>query len=210
MSTEKRAGKSNSRESRRLRAKKKKVRRNIFVGLGIGSVAALLILALLLPSLPGGSGGGGEAPVQAGQFHPSIGDDHVPVDTNVVYSTVPPTSGAHYDQPAPWGIHDSVVDQQMVHNMEHGGIVISHNLNEGEKLETLSGFVQEQSGFPGCFIVRKYTDIAQGLIVFTAWEWMQEFQVFDKDLMQAFIDAHKNRGPEALGNDCGPTGPMLR
>jgi hypothetical protein len=210
MSSEKPLKTSNSREIRRFRARRKKLRRNIVVSLGIGSVAAFLILAILLPSLPGGSGGGDESPAQVGLFHPSIGNDHVQVDTNVVYSTVPPTSGAHYDQAAPWGIHDEVVDEQMVHNMEHGGIVISHNLGEGNDLQTLHEFVQEQNGFPGCFIVRKYTDIVEGLIVFTAWEWLQEFQIFDRDSMQKFIDAHVDRGPEALGTGCGPTGPMLK
>src|SRR3989344_5933273 len=44
-----------------------------------------------------------------------------------LYLTNPPVSGWHYAQTAEWGIYDKeLVDQNVIHNLEHGGIWISY------------------------------------------------------------------------------------
>lgn len=66
-----------------------------------------------------------------GREHISVGASHLP------YNSSPPTSGPHYGNPAPWGIYDhELPDEQLVHNLEHGGIWISYNCS---KLKQLSG-----------------------------------------------------------------------
>ena len=48
-------------------------------------------------------------------------------DAKVKYNSFPPSSGPHYQQPAPWGIYTDPVKQTiLVHNLEHGGIVIQY------------------------------------------------------------------------------------
>ena len=200
-----------AREERRQKAKQKKFRRNLFIGSGVGVVAAVLIASLLVPSLPVFRQIGPSVE-SVGDFHASIGNQHVPVGAPVQYSTVPPTSGAHYDDPAPWGVYDEETpdDRQVVHNMEHGGIIISYNLADAGQIASLQSFVEGQPGFPGCFIMRPYPDVAEGSVVLTTWEWLQEFQGLEAEAMQLFIDDHKARGPEDLGPGCGATGRMIR
>ena len=43
------------------------------------------------------------------------------------YKSFPPTSGAHYFQPAIWNAYEApLVLVQEVHNLEHGGVVIQY------------------------------------------------------------------------------------
>jgi hypothetical protein len=127
-----------------------------------------------------------------------------PDELHIPYNSVPPTSGAHYFTPASWGTYDEpIIDEFVVHNMEHGGVIISHNLTDDAQLALLTEFVGNQPGYPGCLIVRPYEALAEGTVSLTAWGWIQEFATLDNDSMQLFIDSHKNRGPENLGADCG-------
>jgi len=68
---------------------------------------------------------------QPGYVQPDMGQGHVPVGTKITYTYCPPASGRHYQQPpiAPvparvYGPDDSVIPQQWIHNLEHGGLVI--------------------------------------------------------------------------------------
>src|SRR3989344_1710779 len=62
-----------------------------------------------------------------GEVIAELGRDHIPVGAlRPEYNSNPPTSGSHYAVPADWGAYDSEVpDEQLVHNLEHGGIGIS-------------------------------------------------------------------------------------
>ncbi|MBD2449999.1 DUF3105 domain-containing protein [Nostoc sp. FACHB-152] len=62
---------------------------------------------------------------------PDLGQQHVEVGTSVTYNSNnsnPPTSGPHYPYPAAWGIYVyPPADEFLVHNLEHGGVIISYN-----------------------------------------------------------------------------------
>src|SRR3989338_5338229 len=59
-------------------------------------------------------------PIQ-GRDHIAVGAQHEPYRSN------PPTSGSHYAQPADWGVYEQELpDEQLIHNLEHGGIWISY------------------------------------------------------------------------------------
>jgi hypothetical protein len=203
-----------ARDERRTRAAQKKTRRrNIY--LVAGSLLALaLVLSLLLPSLPflTRTPNSSDTPRVDDSTPANIGTavvlldaKHIdPDELHIPYNSVPPTSGAHYFTPASWGTYDEpIIDEFVVHNMEHGGVIISHNLTDDAQLALLTEFVGNQPGYPGCLIVRPYEALAEGTVSLTAWGWIQEFATLDNDSMQLFIDSHKNRGPENLGADCG-------
>ena len=60
--------------------------------------------------------------------HIQIGEQHEP------YNSDPPTSGPHYAQPAQAGFYDEALpDEQLVHNLEHGYIVIWYNCTSLEE-----------------------------------------------------------------------------
>jgi hypothetical protein len=67
---------------------------------------------------------------QPGYVQPDMGQGHVPVGTKITYTYCPPASGKHYAQPAApiparvYGPDDTVIPEQWVHNLEHGGLVI--------------------------------------------------------------------------------------
>ena len=144
---------------------------------------------------------------------PSQGQTHIPIGApHPSYNTVPATSGWHYDTPAPWGIYDEQMpDETFIHNMEHGGVIISHNLSETSMIDRLQELVRRQADSPGCLIMQPYPELDEGEVVLTAWTWIQDFDgVVDIAGMQRFIDAHKNQGPEQLGSTCGGSALMVR
>lgn len=63
-------------------------------------------------------------PPRPGVEQSDHGREHV--DSKKYGGDQPPTSGAHAN-PISWGVYDTEVrDDQLVHNMEHGGIYISY------------------------------------------------------------------------------------
>lgn len=67
-----------------------------------------------------------------GVVYPIQGQDHIAEgNTHPAYNSNPPTSGWHYGQPASWGAHDhELADEQLVHNLEHGGVWIAYNCDK--------------------------------------------------------------------------------
>jgi hypothetical protein len=205
-----------ARDERRARSAQKKTRRRNIYLIGGSILALALVLSLLLPSLPFATG----TPSNSGNDTPRVNEDtpanigtavaildalHIdPGELHTPYNSVPPTSGPHYFTPVNWGnYNEPIVDEFVVHNMEHGGVIISHNLTDEGQIDLLTEFVSNQPGYPGCLITRPYAEIAEGTIALTAWGWVQEFEGLDTDGMQLFIDSHKDRGPENLGPNCG-------
>ena len=207
---------SQARESRRRRAGRKKGRRNFLYALGGGAVAVLLVVSLFLPSVNifGRSSSSDDTPDNqelVGTFVPLLGRDHVTDGTVILYNSTPPTSGSHYGTPGLWGVHEAQLpDGQVVHNLEHGGVSINHNLTDPDQLAALQAFVEGQSGFPGCFVMQSHAQVPAGSVTITAWQWLQQFDGVHSEGMQAFIDAHVNRGPESFGPGCGNTGTVVR
>lgn len=66
-----------------------------------------------------------DAPV--GRRVPDIGRNHIAEGQLYEgYSSRPATSGPHWGAPARWGAYSAQLpDERLVHNLEHGGIVIA-------------------------------------------------------------------------------------
>ena len=135
------------------------------------------------------------------------GQFHVPAGTRVSpspYTSDPPTSGPHWSQagvaPIAWGIYSQpIADEILVHNLEHGGIVIYYRTSaEADIVIQLSGFVRSQPfGVTGLILVPR--DNLPATIVLSAWEYNLPLHSYDEDAMNVFIRAHYDNGPEALG-----------
>src|SRR3989344_5445960 len=63
-----------------------------------------------------------------GEVFPIQGQEHIAIGAiHEAYNSNPPTSGPHYTQPANWGVYQTeLADEQVMHNLEHGGIWISY------------------------------------------------------------------------------------
>jgi hypothetical protein len=162
----------------------------------IGAVAIVLVLAVVIAR----NLGVGE---NAGRYVPGGGvGDHRPVGQAIAYPSYPPTSGTHSETPTSWGFHtEPVVDELAVHNLEHGGVVISYNNispDDQSKLKSLlSSYPKDRFGEVK-LVIRPYDKIASGSIVLTAWNWIDELLAYDEVRIRAFMDAHLNKCCESV------------
>lgn len=121
----------------------------------------------------------------------------MPEGTDVEYGTNPPTSGDHWPEPASWGAYrEPLPDEQLVHNLEHGGIWISYtgvDVSTLRKLESLAG------RYPEAVILtpRPENDL---MIAVASWGRLEELDSFDEQRIVAFISANVNRSPEPLAS----------
>ncbi|AFY73579.1 Protein of unknown function (DUF3105) [Synechococcus sp. PCC 7502] len=193
-----------------------KVREHIWLVFPFGIVAIVVILAIVnnkpqifepfeittqgnpLPPLKAGV-------ILAGKTFPNLGQKHIPEGERVTYNSNPPTSGSHYQIPAAWGIYSSnpPVDERLVHNLEHGGIIISYNpdLIKTEDLEKVKAQARELRAVNPRLIVVPRTSIDTA-IALTAWGYLQKLQGYDSQAIKTFYDAHIARSPECQNGLC--------
>ena len=128
-----------------------------------------------------------------GEAFPSQGEQHIAVGSaHPAYNSNPPTSGWHYATPADWGVHvNELPDEQILHNLEHGGIWISYKgIADAEKAE-----LERISRTDSKIIVtpRSANDSA---IALASWGRVQKLMEFDAAVIVKFIKANKNKSPE--------------
>ncbi|MBL4694249.1 DUF3105 domain-containing protein [Candidatus Gracilibacteria bacterium] len=131
-----------------------------------------------------------------GVHHTIQGSEHIVVGgAHAAYTTNPPTSGDHHANAARWGIYDSSLpDEQLVHNLEHGGIWISYKtLGEGE-LAQLEDFANDHSQS----VILTPRAANDSNIAFTSWGRLLEMDVLDMGKLELFYKGNKNRSPEPL------------
>ena len=116
---------------------------------------------------------------------------HVDPET-VAYSTVPPTSGDHWSRPTQCGFYeDGVADELVVHNMEHGNVIMSYNLTEDVDKERLREVHESLNGNDQWLVTRFYPNIPQGTVALTAWGVLDEFEGVNEDRIERFYEAYK-------------------
>ena len=168
-------------------------------------IAVLVIGSFGLTSIPFGGGGGSAVRTgSANQFVLGVGEQqtimpsrvHVADGVTVEYNTVPASSGEHYDTPVRCGFYrEEIPDERIVHNLEHGNIVVSYNLDEeADQLEdVISGI-----GLANAWAVsRPYLDIPPGTVALAAWGVLDFMQGVDGDRIKRFFDNYSGTlGPE--------------
>ncbi|HEY3082564.1 MAG TPA: DUF3105 domain-containing protein [Chloroflexota bacterium] len=168
--------------------------------LTFGAIALLVVAGIALAAGPLASLFRATGAQAQGTQYPNQGQEHInPGATHVAYNSNPPTSGPHYPDPAPWGIKDQPLpDEQLVHNLEHGGIVIGYNCPDGCP-EIVAQLRDLASGYRSKVILapRPNADV-KCRITLTAWTWLDCLDGFDAERINAFIRAHKDRGPEIV------------
>jgi hypothetical protein len=199
------------------------------------SVIALLVIAgFALGGIPLGGGGGGEGIGYASEHVRGIGEevanvtasrDHFPVGDLITqhvpegYLTTPPTSGRHWGQWVSCGFFtDPVPDENIVHNMEHGNIVLSYNLAEQTQIDELKQAFDDIDLTESWGVARPYDAIDEGAIALTTWGIIDRWSVsddiagVDKDRIARFFEAYSGRlSPEFPddGQRCTSGGSMI-
>ena len=136
------------------------------------------------------------------------GAEHILVGAIAVYSTVPPTSGPHWPATAQCGVHaDELPDELIVHNMEHGHVVISYNLPDPQEARALVEVVQRLPGlrdFESWGILRPYPNIEPGTVAMTAWGVMEVMKGGNKQGIESFNQAYRGNRLSAETRERGP------
>ena len=186
---------SNKEMRRRERRRQELVLRFFWGVVAVVAVAALGYVGLqaLKPRL------GVSVPVMAVR-HIEIDEQHEP------YNSDPPTSGPHYAQPAQAGFYDEALpDEQLVHNLEHGYIVIWYNctgLEETgcEAFKEQIRNVMGQAGTVGLSSSTKLIAVPRSslpdAIAATSWGRLYQPETFDPAELLLFIEEFRNKAPE--------------
>ena len=185
----------------------------------IGASALIAILVIAGFVVGGISFQGSDSVGSSDEYVEGIGEEqvvmptrlHVPEEQNVEYSTTPPTSGDHWDWWARCGFYkEGLPDERIVHNLEHGNIVVSYNLPEGDELDQLEEFMDNFELAPSWAVTRFYDEIPQGTVALSAWGVLDTMQGVDEDRIEEFFRAYAgNLGPEfPNGAPCTTSGVM--
>jgi len=157
----------------------------------------------------------------SGGFHADV--PKPTTTTKGLWSTSPPSGGAHYSLWAVWGFYRQTVNpRQVVHNEEHGGVIIWWGPQvAGSTIDQLESFyAQKPEGMFGT----PYAGLGKK-IALTAWTGDSKHIYyqngyyglghiatcagFDQKAFAAFRDAFRGKGPEGipLSSDAPGSGP---
>ncbi len=121
------------------------------------------------------------------------------------YSTVPPTSGRHWGAWSDCGFYNHPLpDELLVHNLEHGNIIVSYNLANDAEVAALRAAVEAIPLAQEFAIVRRYLAIPEGMVALTTWGVLDRMDGVDPArIARFFTDFPGNTGPEfANGLPC--------
>jgi hypothetical protein len=177
--------------------------------------AIIVVVVLVVASGPNPYVGTRQA--SAGQTHVAPGVDcRDPAQQNDQtrcgtdpYSSLPATSGPHWDPSgiANWGAYTTALPEtQVVHNLEHGGIVIWYQPDQVSEedvarlTDLVEGQVAKGQGGRFKFILSPWQSEDFGHpIAVTAWEFLLYLDTADLDAINGFADAHYGNAPEPGG-----------
>jgi hypothetical protein len=170
----------------------------------VGGVLVLGAIVLVIVLLFGGGGAN-----KLGTRMPDEGASHVGQDQVPTYRSVPATSGPHWNlgdgvAPVFWGVYTTPqAEPAVVHNLEHGGIVIWYQATAtAEDIQKLSQFTEQQLGTTNFKVVLSPwdgDDFGHPIAV-TAWDWLLYLDSADIDQIRAFQNDHPSTdAPEPNG-----------
>ncbi len=166
-------------------------RNRIVMALVLAGIVTVVVygLTVILPQVSVPSPG--QSVADLGVVHIRPGEAHEP------YNSDPPTSGSHYAGLEAWGVYrETVVPEQQIHYLEHGGIILHYNCQCPGEVERLTQLVR---GFDGGdrLILHPYPAMDSRFAV-TAWAKIDKFNEFDDGRFRTFIEAYRGKlGREA-------------
>ena len=118
------------------------------------------------------------------------------IDGGLDYAEPPPFGGDHDPCWAPWGVHvDEVADENWVHNLEHGGVVILHNCDGCPEIDEIEQWSETLPA--GTVLVSPYAALSTQ---FAAVSWGRRLltDCADTSALQAFYDSFVDQAPESV------------
>jgi hypothetical protein len=205
-------------QMRRERQRKAARRSNLMTISIVLVIAALVVVGVLafreqdesVPPAPEGVSVA-EANCDETEEHEIEGEQHVDTSETVDYKTSPPTSGNHWppgQEAEPGFYSDTVASESLVHNMEHGQIVLWYNPDAPQELkDNLEGLIDnaddsdnpDVGGGAPPLIAVPYDDVPEGMnFVMTAWGASQACEKYSLAAVNDFRTTYQGRGPEQV------------
>jgi Protein of unknown function (DUF3105) len=133
---------------------------------------------------------------------PVAGQDHIdPGEQPDNWNSSPPTSGDHLATPLPPGVYNTDQDMRaMVHNQEHGYVVILYKGLPPDQVDQLRQFVEARDGSK--LVLAPWSALESNGVALTAWQNLEILQRVNMDVVQAFVndfmvpEAAKSTAPE--------------
>ena len=128
-----------------------------------------------------------------------VPEGYLTVDPDDSSVAIPPTSGRHWDRWASCGFYtEPVPDERIVHNMEHGNIIVSYNLTDQAEIDALKAAYESIDLTAAWGMARPYAGIAEGAVALTTWGVVDGPMVgVNADRIERFFDAYAGKlGPE--------------
>ena len=119
---------------------------------------------------------------------PSAGRNHISGNQQASnWNSNPPTSGDHLGTPLPPGIYGNDQDMRaLVHNLEHGYVVILYKGISKDDLDELEDFVEARDGAK--LVLAPYSGLDRDGVALTAWQHLELLQRVNMDVVQAFVN----------------------
>jgi len=142
----------------------------------------------------------GQSVPQLSRTHIQLGDPHEP------YNSDPPTSGPHAASVEAGFYDEAPPDEQLVHNLEHGYVIIWYKCatpddTECQTLKTQIKDVMARAkpmliGTDSKKLVAVPRPAMETLIALTSWGRIDKLTAFDEAEITDFINTFRNQAPE--------------
>jgi Protein of unknown function (DUF3105) len=140
-----------------------------------------------------------------GQYQEDVFDRPSQVHTEEpqAYDGYPPAGGPHSGCWGDWGVHTAPLrPERFVHNLEHGGIVLTYNCPEGCSKELR--WMQEFALTNELVVVTEYPDLTSRFGI-SAWNARAYSDCLSPDFVRDFYARRVDRAPEEFSRP--PPGP---
>lgn len=134
-----------------------------------------------------------------------VASPHLAECTPIAYPSRPGAGGPHYAVWAAWRTYDGAIPEPyLVHNLEHGGVVLLHNCPQGcpEVLQAFEKIVADFPVDPRCappvrarFVVAESPDLDVPVAA-AAWGHVYRATCLDTAGLSEWVSAHYGRAPE--------------
>jgi hypothetical protein len=185
--------------ARRLEEKRRRQRTLLWSAVAVGSLLALIGLIVFMgrdepqaqnqPVAAAALAAGREQAGSEGvKTFPMAGQDHIqPNEQPDNWNSTPPTSGDHLATPLPPGVYDNEQDMRaMVHNEEHGYVVILYKGIPGDQVEQLRKFVDARDGSK--LVLSPWSGLEKDGVALVAWQNLEILERVNMDVVQAFVN----------------------
>ena len=140
-----------------------------------------------------------------GTQYADLGTKHVPEGTKVNYNSNPPSSGDHFQSPAPLGFYqEEIPDGAAIHNLEHGYIWVAYRpdlpADQIQKLKALFFKPFSNPDFKPSKVIVTKRPTNPAPISIVSWRWTMNLDSYDGDKLMQFYLQHVSKSPEAAAS----------